>query len=114
VYEPSVLACESSADLLGELHGETGDRRDLFRAGRAERPDAAEPCEERPLPRTGGIGGFLQDRTLELLDTAACRLGSSREQLVLALADDEERRRFEAEHGVDPRSVSGVLRALLG
>jgi predicted MFS family arabinose efflux permease len=73
-----------------------------------------DPCEERPLPRTGGIGGFLQDRTLELLDTAACRLGSSREQLVLALADDEERRRFEAEHGVDPRSVSGVLRALLG
>src|SRR5690606_4184392 len=65
VYEPSVLACESSADLLGELHGETGDRRDLFRAGRAERPDAAEPCEERPLadrPDPGNLGELAGQR----------------------------------------------------
>src|SRR5206468_4163308 len=30
------------------------------------------PCGPRSLPGTGGIGGFLQDRLLELLDGAAC------------------------------------------
>jgi predicted MFS family arabinose efflux permease len=72
-----------------------------------------DPCEPRPLPDTGGIEGFIQDRALELLDTTACRAGSSREQLVLALADEGERARFEREHGVDPRSLGGVLGMLL-
>lgn len=73
-----------------------------------------DPCEDRELPETGGLSGFLQDRALELLDTAACRLGSSREELVLALADEEDARRFEARHGVDPRSVSGLVGGLIG
>jgi predicted MFS family arabinose efflux permease len=70
------------------------------------------PCEPRQLPRTGGIEGFLQDRALELLDTTACKAGSSREELVLALADDSERRRYEQKYGVDPKSLD-ALRALL-
>ncbi|HET6509641.1 MAG TPA: MFS transporter [Baekduia sp.] len=74
----------------------------------------ADPCHPRPLPDTGGIEGFIQDRALELLDTTACKAGSSREQLVLALADKSERKRFEQEHGVDPRSLSGILQTLLG
>jgi hypothetical protein len=73
-----------------------------------------DPCRKRPLPSTGGITGFLQDRALQLLDTTACRLGSSREELVLALADEHDRRTFERRHGVDPRSASGLLGALLG
>lgn len=73
----------------------------------------ADPCKPRSLPDTGGLEGFIQDRALELLDTTACRAGSSREQLVLALADDGERKRFEQEHGVDPRSLSGILQTLL-
>jgi MFS family permease len=73
-----------------------------------------DPCRQRDLPGTGGLEGFLQDRALELLDTTACRAGSSREELVLALADEADRRRFEREHGVDPRSLSTVLQALLG
>ncbi|HEY4094846.1 MAG TPA: MFS transporter [Baekduia sp.] len=72
------------------------------------------PCQRRDLPGTGGIEGFLQDRALEVLDTTACRAGSSREELVLALADDRDRRRFEQEHGVDPRSLSSILQSLLG
>jgi hypothetical protein len=71
-----------------------------------------DPCRPRDLPGAGGIGGFLQDRALELLDSTACRLHASREELVLALADDEDRRRFEDRHGVDPRSLSSVLGAL--
>ena len=37
----------------------------------------------------------------------ACKLGSSREELVLALADKDEAKRFEREHGVDPRTAAG-------
>ena len=74
----------------------------------------ADPCRPRALPETGGIDGALQDAALTALDRAACRYGSSREQLALALVDDGARRAFEREHGVDPRSIGGLLRALLG
>jgi hypothetical protein len=74
----------------------------------------ANPCDQRALPETGGIEGFLQDRALELLDTSACRAGATREELVLALADERDRKRFEQEHGVDPRSLSSILQTLLG
>jgi hypothetical protein len=73
-----------------------------------------DPCQRRDLPRTGGLEGFLQDRALEVLDTTACRAGSTREELVLALADERDRRRFQQAHGVDPRSLSTILRSLLG
>jgi len=73
-----------------------------------------DPCKPRDVPGAGGIGGFLQERALELLDTSACRLHASREELVLALVDDDDRRRFEERHGVDPRSLSSLLGGLLG
>jgi hypothetical protein len=73
----------------------------------------ADPCEPRRLPESGGVGGFLQDRALQALDAAACRLHSSREELVLALASDRAARRFAQRHGVDPRSVGSLLRGLI-
>jgi hypothetical protein len=59
------------------------------------------------------VTGFLQEQALRLLDSTACKLGSSREELVLAIADKDEAKRFEREHGVDPRTAAGLLRALL-
>jgi hypothetical protein len=74
-----------------------------------------DPCTaKRRAPGTGGLTGFLQDQALRLLDQTACRLGSTREELVLALTSDADARRFKEEHGVDPRTVGGLLRALLG
>jgi MFS family permease len=73
-----------------------------------------DPCNDRKLPGTGGLTGFLQDRALEALDTAACRYGSSREELVLALADAKAARRFQQRHGVDPGSVGSLLQGLIG
>lgn len=73
-----------------------------------------DPCQQRALPQTGGLEGFIQDRALELLDTTACKAGSSREELVLGLADEGERRRFERKYGQDPRSLSAILQSLLG
>jgi hypothetical protein len=73
-----------------------------------------DPCRQRDLPNTGGIEGFIQNRAIEVLDTTACRAGSSREELVLALADESDRRKFVREHHVDPRSLSTLLQGLLG
>jgi MFS family permease len=74
-----------------------------------------DPCDaKRKLPGTGGLGGFLQDQALRLLDTTACRYHASREELVLALTDDAEAKRFQEEHGVDPRKIGGLLRAIIG
>jgi predicted MFS family arabinose efflux permease len=83
----------------------------------AKAPEAvklSDPCKPRSLPQTGGLEGFLQDRALEVLDTTACKVGATREELVLALADEQERKRFERRHGVDPRSLSTLLQGLLG
>lgn len=74
----------------------------------------ADPCKPRPLPQGGGITGLLQNDALKLLDRAACRYGSSREELVLALADEGERKRFVERHRVDPRTVGGILQGLFG
>jgi len=52
-------------------------------------------------------------RRLRLLDSTACKLGSSREELVLAIADKDEAKRFKREHGVDPRTAAGLLQLLL-
>ncbi|MDO8184857.1 MFS transporter [Conexibacter sp. JD483] len=71
------------------------------------------PCDDRDLPDSGGITGFLQDRALEVIDAGACRLRVSREELVMALADEDAAKQFERKHGVDPRSVTSLLGGLL-
>jgi MFS family permease len=74
-----------------------------------------DPCTaKRKLPQTGGLGGFIQDQALRLLDTTACRYHASREELVLGLTSAADAKRFKERHGVDPRKVGGLLRALLG
>ena len=73
----------------------------------------ADPCDPRDLPSTGGLQGALQDAALLALDRAACRFGSSREELALALVDDEARDDYRREYGVDPRSVGGLLGGVL-
>jgi hypothetical protein len=74
----------------------------------------ADPCKDRKLPSGSGLPGVVQDAALLSLDQIACHFGSSREQLVLALADPAEAARYERDHGVDPRSGSDLLRGLIG
>lgn len=71
----------------------------------------ADPCADRTLPNSGGLDGFVQDAALGLLDRAACRFGSSREALALAIGDETLARDYQREHGVDPRKE---IPALLG
>jgi hypothetical protein len=74
----------------------------------------ADPCMHRELPDTGGIDGALQHAALLALDRAACRYGSSREELALALVDPGARAEYQREYGVDPRNIGGLLGAVLG
>jgi Major Facilitator Superfamily len=74
----------------------------------------ADPCEDRDLPGTGGVEGVVQDVALAGLDRAACEFGSSREELAIALVDDDAAAKYEEEHGVDPRSVDDLLGGALG
>jgi MFS family permease len=74
----------------------------------------ADPCHDRDLPDVGGITGALQNLSLEALDRAACKFGSSREELLLALFDDRLQHKFEQEHGVNPRDVLSLGPAILG
>ncbi len=85
----------------------------LHAADAAATVKLANPCKGGKLPGSGGITGFLQDRALQALDATACRLHATREELVLALADKGEAKRFKQRYGVDPRSPTSLLGGLL-
>ena len=54
--------------------------------GRSTHPvQIANPCVPRPPLAEGGLGGTVQQVVLAGLDDAACKLGASREALVLAI-----------------------------
>jgi MFS family permease len=75
----------------------------------------ADPCSGGPLPGLGGITGLLQNGALDVVDQAACRLHTSREELVLALASPAEAKRFAAAHdGINPHSIISPLISLFG
>jgi hypothetical protein len=76
--------------------------------------EIADPCRERERDSVGGVEGLAEDVALAVIDRAACRFGSSREELVLALFDDASRREYRREHGVDPREFDRLLRGALG
>ena len=82
-------------------------------SARPEPVQIADPCKHRDLPGTGGISGFAQDAALTAADAVACRVGSSREELVLALADDETAREYEERYGVNPRSALDIAKQFL-
>jgi MFS family permease len=74
----------------------------------------ANPCEDRDLPDAPGLGGVLQDEALERLDAIACQFGSSREELVLAAADEDDAARYERRYGANPRSGGDLLQGAFG
>ena len=67
----------------------------------------ADPCRPRPAPRTDR----LQRIALSALDGAACRLQVTREELVLALADDDARREFARAHSIGDDELEDAVRA---
>jgi len=77
----------------------------------------ANPCVQRPWRDPGDVQSVLEQVALSGLDGAACELHVSREELVLALRDDEAIAEFSAEHGIARADAEtavrdGLLRAV--
>ena len=75
-------------------------------------PKIANPCQPRH-GRTGGVDATIQRIVLDGLDGAACRLHTTREELVLSLGGSSAvlPRRWD-EHTVEVALRSGLLRAV--
>ena len=79
--------------------------------GSYEPTPVADPCAARAWTSPEGAEEIAQQFFLSALDGAACELGVSRETLAAALATDESREAFAAEHGVDATELEAALRA---
>jgi hypothetical protein len=74
-------------------------------------PKLADPCLPRH-GRTGGIDATIQRVVLDGLDGAACRLHTSREELVLSLAPQSGVRRRWDDHTIEVAVRAGLLRSI--
>jgi hypothetical protein len=77
----------------------------------------ADPCKTRDWRNPSGLATALEQVVLSGLDGAACDLGVSREELVLALVSDASLERFAAEHGIGKADAEqavqkGMVRAV--
>jgi len=79
--------------------------------GASYRPAAvADPCQPRTWREPDGIAASVEQIALSTADGAACSLGVSREEVVLALAGRDELAAFAARHGLSERDVEDATR----
>jgi hypothetical protein len=69
--------------------------------GSFEPTPVADPCAPRAYPEAEGLGETIERIALTAVDRVACRLGVSREELVLALRSEDAFDRFTRKHGID-------------
>ena len=74
-------------------------------------PKIANPCQPR-AGRTGGIDTTVQRIVLDGLDGAACRLHTTREELVLSIGGGSEAPRQWDEHTIEVALRAGLLRSV--
>jgi AcrR family transcriptional regulator len=77
----------------------------------------ADPCQTRDWREPQGFAEVGEQIVLSGLDGVACELRVSREEMVLALANDDSRERFAREHGISDQRLEelvrdGLLRAI--
>ena len=75
------------------------------------KPALANPCRPRD-GRTGGFDATVQRIVLDGLDGAACRLHTSREELVLSIGGGSEAPRHWDEHTIEVALRAGMLHAV--
>lgn len=74
-------------------------------------PKIADPCQPRP-GRTGGIDTTIQRVVLDGLDGAACRLHTTREELVLSIGGGDLAPRHWDAHTIDVALRAGMRRSV--
>lgn len=70
----------------------------------------ADPCATREWRDPGDLGEALEQIVLSALDGAACELGVSREDLVLAVRNEEALDDFADEHGISREDAEDAVR----
>ena len=70
----------------------------------------ADPCASREWRDPGDLQAVLEQIALSGLDGAACKLGVSREELVLALRDDASLDSFAAAHDISRVDAEAAVR----
>jgi hypothetical protein len=70
----------------------------------------ADPCITREWRDPGGVSEVLEQVVLSALDGAACDLGVSREELVLAFEDEDSLDAFAEEHGIEREDAERAVR----
>jgi hypothetical protein len=77
--------------------------------GTYEPAPVADPCTAREERASDGLSEVLEQIVLTGLDEAACDLGVSREELVLAVRSEESLESFAAEHGLSREEVEQAV-----
>lgn len=85
---------------------------ELVIAARSSPVQVAAPCASRPLYPRGGIDGTTQRIVLDGLGRAACKLGVTREQLVLSLAPQSGERLQQPTPKVEHALRAGLTEAV--
>lgn len=70
----------------------------------------ADPCDSRPAPSGSGLDDVVQRVVLEGADAAACALGVSREDLVLALRSTDDLKQLAEDAGLDADRIEQAVR----
>jgi len=78
--------------------------------GRYTATPAADPCAPRAWRAPHGLEESLEQIALSTADGAACDLGVSREDLVLALGGESDLNRFAEQHGVSRDEAENAVR----
>jgi hypothetical protein len=73
----------------------------------------ADPCAARERAESGGVSGGLESVVLSALDGAACTLGVSREELVLALRSTAALHNFARKQHIAEEQVDDAVRAAI-
>lgn len=81
-------------------------------AAGAVSPAIARPCEVRQPFEGQGLDATVQRVVLEGLDGAACKLGTTREQLVLSLSPASRRERPWNRHTIEVAVREGLVHAV--
>ena len=81
-------------------------------AAGAVSPAIARPCEARQPFEGQGLDATVQRVVLEGLDGAACKLGTTREQLVLSLSPASRRTRPWDRHTIEVAVRQGLVHAV--
>lgn len=85
---------------------------ELAVASRTTTVHIAAPCASHPLFPRGGIDGTTQRIVLDGLDRTACKLGVTREQLVLSLARTTGEKLQQPPPTVEHALRAGLLEAV--